>query len=263
MKEINKIVIIGSGNVAWHLSHALQKAGMPLNQVYSRNEAHARELADSLNVSYISDIQQIEDASVYLFAVSDSAIESILISRQWNNAILLHTAGSVNINVFAPFSENYGVLYPLQSFTKDRELDITAIPFFIEANNAETKKLLNELAIKLSPKIYEIDSEARARIHLAAVFASNYTNYMITVASQLIEKESIAKEVFNPLLEETFKKAMQMGSLKAQTGPARRNNVAVLRKHEQMLSANPDWQKIYTFMAENIVKFYKQRNGKF
>ena len=262
MFSINNISIIGTGNVAWHLPIALQNAGLTINQIYGRNELHAKELADSLGVPYTCDTNTLLKSDAYIFAVSDAAISEILSKHTWNNSLLIHVAGSVNIDVFEKYSNNCGVMYPLQSFTRGSEMNINGTPFLVEGSTSENQQTVYDLASRLTQSVSIVDSASRLRIHLAAVFASNYVNYMMGIASQLLEKEQINANILNPLIMETVKKAMEIGAIKAQTGPARRNNINTIKKHEHLLEENPDWQKLYTFVAENIVKFYQQYDGK-
>ncbi|HEY9125298.1 MAG TPA: F420-dependent NADP oxidoreductase [Bacteroidales bacterium] len=252
---MSKLAIIGAGNVANHLSKAFQKAEHDIVQVYSRTQGKAQALSSILNCSCTIDISALtDDADIYLFCISDSAIEEVLEKKDWHNKLLLHTAGSLPLEIFKNRSSDYGVLYPLQTFTTNFTLDITKVPFFIEGNNYTTLKTIKELASSISPQIFEADSQKRLQLHLAAVFANNFTNHMMAIASQLLEENNIPAENINPLLEETFKKAQTIGADKAQTGPAIRNNKAVMELHNHLLAKHPEWQKIYTFVSESIKK---------
>lgn len=252
---MSKLAIIGAGNVASHLSKAFQKAGHDIVQVYSRTQEKAQALSSILNCSYTIDISAItNDVDIYLFCLSDSSVDKVLEKKDWHNKLLLHTAGSLPLKIFKNRSSDYGVLYPLQTFTADFELNITKVPFFIEGNNHTTLKTIKELASSISPLIFEADSQKRLQLHLAGVFANNFTNHMMAIACQLLEENNIPAENINSLLEETFRKALTIGADKAQTGPAIRNNKAVLELHNHLLAKHPEWQKIYTFVSESIQK---------
>jgi predicted short-subunit dehydrogenase-like oxidoreductase (DUF2520 family) len=257
MNNIRNIVIVGSGNVATHLSLAYKQKGIDIIQVYSRSIKHARELAEKLSCVYTSEINNLyPSADLYLFAVSDSAIEPILKQGHWKGKTLVHTAGSVSIDIFKPYTDQYGVIYPLQSFTKEKNLDLSHSPFFIEGSDEKTAKLLEAFALQISSKVELANSEQRALLHLAGVFVSNFTNHMVTIAFNILKEQGLSKEAIYPLLQETIGKAILINPEKAQTGPALRNNKEILEKHIQMLQAHPEWQKIYTFVSNSIQKFH-------
>jgi predicted short-subunit dehydrogenase-like oxidoreductase (DUF2520 family) len=252
---MSKLAIIGAGNVANHLSKAFQKAGHDIVQVFSRTDENAKALSSVLKCNYTIDASKITDnADVYLFCLSDSSIDKVLAKKDWHNRLLLHTAGSVPLDIFQKHTSSYGVLYPLQTFTAVFELDISKVPFFIEGNTDKVVKSIKELAFSISPLIFEADSTKRLQLHLAGVFANNFTNHMMAIARQLLEENNIPAENINPLLEETFRKALAIGAENAQTGPAIRNNKAVLDLHNHLLTGHPEWQKIYTFVSESIQK---------
>ena len=188
-----KVVIIGSGNVATHLSLALASLeGIEICQVYSPTEAHAEILAERLNCDFVTDPAQIrKDADVYLFALKDQALETVIRAVPANNGLWLHTSGSMPMQVFAGYTERYGVLYPLQTFSKSREISFRGIPLFIECHREEDKNCLEDLARRLSGKVCELSSEKRRSLHLAAVFACNFTNHIYALAEEILEKEGL------------------------------------------------------------------------
>jgi len=254
-----KVVFIGSGNVATYLSKAFSQSGFNVSQIYSRTPDHAKTLALSINAMYTSDIHSLdEDADLYVFVVSDHAIEKILSSRQWNNKFLVHMAGSVPMDVFKNYSSQHGVLYILQSFSAFREINLEGVPVFIEASSDENISVLKNIADKLSLSVHLLDSEKRKYLHLAAMFASNFVNHMFSISQQISEKENISFEWFKPLIVETISKALIDGPVVAQTGPARRNDQSILENHIEMLKDHPEWQKIYTFVSESIRLMYNK-----
>ncbi len=256
LETINKIVFIGAGNVANVLAPAFSNAGLKVAQVYSRTYNNAVYLANKIGAEPLSEIKNINDADLYLFCVSDSVIQLILEQRSWQDKFLVHTAGSVPLNIFKPYSNKYGVIYPLQTFTKDRLVNVAQIPLFIEASSQTGIEILHELLNNVFENIKVITSAQRQKIHLAGVFANNFTNYMLTIATEIFQNENLPVEFLKPLMEETFQKALIIGSVKAQTGPAIRNNAEIIQKHTELLAQHNDWQKIYTFVTESIQKYY-------
>jgi predicted short-subunit dehydrogenase-like oxidoreductase (DUF2520 family) len=262
LNKIRNIVLLGSGNVASNLAVAIFNAGIKIIQVYSRNLEHAGELAEKVDSDFTSDLSKLfNEADLYLFAVTDPAILQILKNRDWQDKLLVHTAGSVPADIFKDFTNRYGVIYPFQTFTKGREVKISECPFFIEADSELTNHKLDSFVHKFSAKVNAISFEQRIILHLSGVFASNFGNHMLTIASELLYNHGFSMEILKPLMEETYRKAFQIGPKDAQTGPAIRNNMEIMEKHFAMLSAEPDWQKIYTFVSESIVRNHKIIHG--
>ena len=258
MKKL-RIVLIGAGNVATHLGQELNRLGHVVIQVYSRTSKSAKILALELNCSYTTLKSEIvTDADLYLIALSDNAIESFVSDFNFNNKLVVHTSGSISINVFKNISK-CGVLYPLQTFTKERSLNFKEIPFFIEANTELGIKALKSLAQQLSDNVSYCDSEHRKYIHLAAVFVSNFTNHLISVADNIMDRNNISREIFGPLLKETISKADSISAVKSQTGPAHRNDVEIMNSHMDLLSFNPQFQKIYKELSNSIIS-EKEKN---
>ena len=251
-----RIVSIGAGNLATHLSKALQSAGFDIVQVFSRTEASAKSLSNELNVPYTTEISCIvEDASLYIIAVSDDAIEPLSDGLRLSNGLIVHCSGSVPMDSFSGKFENYGVFYPLQTFSKTRPLDFAEIPVFLEANSSENLKILRSVAEKLSRKVYEASSEERKKLHLAAVFACNFVNHLYHLSSKIAQQAGFDFDILSTLIRETTDKAIFSGNPKcAQTGPAVRNDGNVLRKHMELLSHRPELQEIYSILSENILR---------
>jgi predicted short-subunit dehydrogenase-like oxidoreductase (DUF2520 family) len=258
-KEIQSIVVIGSGNVATHLSLAFYQAGLKILQIYGQNLDHAKLLANKLDASYTADLRSLsENADLYLFAITDSAIQSVLDKRDWKGKLLVHTAGSISLNIFKTISENFGVIFPLQTFSKNRSIDISSVPFFIEANSSDTLDVLKKLVYKISKNVSAISFKDRLILHLAAVFANNFSNHMLTVAADILKKHKLPIEYLHPLIQETSMKAIELGPVSAQTGPAVRNNFEIIQKHITLLENEPELQNLYKFISENIIKYHKQ-----
>lgn len=251
-----KVVIVGSGNVATHLSLAMASLeGIEICQVYSPTEAHAEILAERLNCDFITDPTQIrKDADVYLFALKDQALETMIRAVPANNGLWLHTSGSMPMQVFAGYTERYGVLYPLQTFSKSREISFRGIPLFIECHRKEDKNCLEDLARRLSGKVCELSSEKRRSLHLAAVFACNFTNHIYALAEEILAKEGLSRDYLFPLIDETAAKVHELPAQEAQTGPAIRYDENIINKHLGMLADDPDVQTLYRLLSQSIHK---------
>lgn len=251
-----KVVIVGSGNVATHLSLALASLeGIEICQVYSPTEAHAEILAERLNCDFVTNPTQIrKEADVYLFALKDQALETVIRAVPANNGLWLHTSGSMPMQVFAGYTERYGVLYPLQTFSKSREISFQGIPLFIECHREEDKNCLEDLARRLSGKVCELSSEKRRSLHLAAVFACNFTNHIYALAEEILAKEGLSRDYLFPLIDETAAKVHELPAQEAQTGPAIRYDENIINKHLGMLADDPDVQTLYRLLSQSIHK---------
>lgn len=246
-------VIIGAGNVATHLAPALVKAGINILQVYSRTESSASALASKVGVAYCTNPNEIiESAQYYFYALKDSAIAELLNYTGKFKGIHIHTAGSVEVEIFEGKAENYGIIYPLQTLSKERETDFSKVPLFIEGKNENTSALLKTIADKLSTKTYFANSEQRARLHLAAVFACNFSNLLYNIASKIVDEQQGGFEVLKPLILETAQKVQTLSPQKAQTGPATRYDTEIIDKHIQMLGYDKDLADLYEKMSKMI-----------
>ena len=253
MSKLTGFVSIGAGNVATHLVNKLCAAGYKLLQVYSRTDESAKLLAGLHNSSFTTDSDKvISDADFYLVSIPDQALKEFLKAFKIHNKIIFHTAGSHGTEVFGEEYMFPGVLYPLQTFTKDLGLNIEDVPVFIEARSSETLDKIESIAQSISPKVFHSDAETRKKIHLAAVFACNFTNHMFVVAAELMKSEGLDPSVLKPLIEETYRKSVMMNPEEAQTGPAVRNDRITMDKHINMLENQPLWQKIYIFTSQSI-----------
>ena len=249
-----KIALIGAGNVASHLAPALLKEGLNLCQIYSRTPESARELGKKTGITYTTDIAAIyPDCDIYIFCVKDDALVNLFKRIRINKeALVVHTSGSLPMNVFQPFIRHYGVLYPLQTFTKRRELDFKEIPLCIEAGDDDSLTIVKELAGKLSSRVEEISSEKRKVLHLAAVFANNFVNHLYGIAGQILDKEGLDFSMLRPLIFETAHKVMMLPPEAAQTGPARRGDETILGMHRNLLKEDCKLLDLYNLMSDSI-----------
>jgi predicted short-subunit dehydrogenase-like oxidoreductase (DUF2520 family) len=250
-----KIVFIGAGNLATCVSMEMQRVGMTVGQICSRTGEHAESLAKKLNCRWTCRLSEIEtDADLYIFSLKDTALQEVIPKVKPNGGLWVHTAGSVPMNVFEGYAQRYGVFYPMQTFTKNRRVQLDGTPIFIEVNREDDLKMLKKVAIALSGNAKVIDSETRKHIHLAAVFACNFSNHMYLLAAKLLERQGISHEVLLPLITETARKISNLSPREAQTGPAVRFDKDVMEKQLQMLNDDPVMQTIYKLLSQNIYK---------
>lgn len=253
--EDTPIVFIGAGNLATNLAKALYYKGFRIVQVYSRTEESARALAEQVEAGYTTDLQEIsKGARLYIVSLKDAAFVELLsqITEGKQDALLVHTAGSIPMSVWEKYAERYGVFYPMQTFSKQREVNFREIPFFVEAKRPEDVELLKAIAATLSDNVYEITSEQRKSLHLAAVFICNFTNHMYALAADLLEKYNLPFDVMLPLIDETARKVHELTPHEAQTGPAVRYDENVISNHLAMLADSSALQEIYKLMSKSI-----------
>ena len=247
--EDTPIVFIGAGNLATNLAKALYHKGFRIVQVYSRTMESARTLAEKVEAEYTTDLQEIsKDAKLYIVSLKDAALVDLLsqITEGKQNSLLVHTAGSIPMSIWEGHAERYGVFYPMQTFSKQREVNFQEVPFFVEAKRPE------DVAATLSEKVYEASSEQRKSLHLAAVFICNFTNHMYALAADLLEKYNLPFDVMLPLIDETARKVHELAPRDAQTGPAVRYDENVMNNHLAMLVDSPTLQEIYKLMSKSI-----------
>lgn len=256
--DILKIALIGSGGVASSLAPVLDALeGVTVAQVMSRTAANALALASRLaNAEAITTPSALTpDADIYIIAVTDNALAGLAQTLPpARNAIWLHTSGSVDASVLSRLSPHHGVLYPLQTFSKGRRVDMARVPLFIEGSDALTSATVEKLARRLTPDVYEADSSTRRLIHVAAVFSCNFANHLWATASDILATRGIPFTVMRPLLEETLGKALRGNPADGQTGPARRGDTKVIAAHREMLSGLP--AEIYDLLTQSIIQRY-------
>lgn len=249
-----KIIMIGAGRVATHLGKAFLEAGHDIVQVFSRTPQSASDLARKLNARATTVVEEVlPEADLYVFSVSDAALPTLaerICSRC--KGTFVHTAGSMPLDLFPPSAVHHGVLYPMQTFTKTREVDFSEIPCFIEASDQETLSLLQSLSGSISRHVYRLSSEDRRFLHLAAVFACNFANHCYAIASDVLARCGLPFNIMLPLIRETAEKAGRMEPREAQTGPAVRYDENVMQAQKSLLDNNPMWKQIYELMSQDI-----------
>lgn len=250
---------IGAGNLAVQLSTAFQKKGFTIAQVYSRTEESARFLAGVLSANYTASVYEIDNtADIYIVAVKDSALDGVLSQINFNNKLLVHCSGSLPLSVLEKYSENTGVFYPLQTFSKSRKVDFSEIPVFVEANSQKNEKILLDLARQISGSVSVTDSEKRKTLHIAAVFACNFVNHFYTIAADVLKSNEIPFGVLKPLILETAKKVQEMEPETAQTGPAVRFDENIINEHFKELKTFPEYQQLYMSISKSIFDRYNK-----
>lgn len=250
-----KIVMIGAGNVATHLGKAFKESGFDVAQVWSRTKVSAMQLASALGCAATNDISQVcADADLYVVSVKDDALPAIVseLCPSRRKSMFVHTAGSVPMSCFEDYAKRYGVLYPMQTFTKDKKLDFRQIPIFLEASDNAVYGALQKIADSVSDHVYKLDGEGRKWLHLSAVFACNFSNFCYAVASRLLQRNGIPFDVMLPLVDETARKAHVMNPVDAQTGPASRHDHKVMERQMEMLRDDKILSEIYRLMSEGI-----------
>ncbi len=252
--SLPKLAFIGSGNLATQLALFFSGKGYPVLQVYSRTEESALALARKVNCAYTTDISVLDkNADIYICALKDSVLQDVLSQASFKDKLVVHTAGSVPMDILSSYSSNYGVFYPLQTLSKDKAVDFSKVPLFIESNNKENFLILKSLADSVSDMVYEATSEQRVKLHLAAVFACNFSNHMYAIAAKIIRESSdFPMDVLLPLIEETAEKIRTLSPAEAQTGPAVRYDKNVIDKHLEILNPDKDVQQLYELISKHI-----------
>ncbi len=245
-------VIIGSGNVAYHMAKAFTLKGIPPVQIFGRNGEDLKKISEEFNIPYST--EHLADAGLYLICVSDNSVENVSRIITKKDCLVAHTSGSLPKEILAG-EYRKSSFYPLQTFSKSKELEYGKIPFFIEAENDEDKKVLFELASRISENVMESSHEKRKYIHLTAVFACNFVNHLFSRAKEISDSQEIPFGYFLPLIDETVQKIHEIEPKKAQTGPAVRNDLRVLDLHEKLLK--DESLEIYKTMNHSIQKMYE------
>jgi predicted short-subunit dehydrogenase-like oxidoreductase (DUF2520 family) len=250
------IIILGTGNVAKHLFDAfIVQKSVKITQVYGRNPESLSYFEGNTKVT--SDISQIKEADILLIALSDDAIAEVSKKLHNKKGLIVHTSGSLALDAL-PQNSSHGVFYPLQTFSKERPINFKEIPICIEAQTDEDYELLKQLAKSISDNVQGLDSNQRKALHLAAVFANNFTNHMYHAAQEICEQNRVRFELLHPLIRETAAKALAMSPHKAQTGPARRNNDGTIGKQLNQLQ-DEKLKTIYSLLSKSIRKTYGEK----
>ena len=249
---VKHVTLIGAGQVATQLGVNLKQSGFIIDQVYSRNINNALTLANKINASAIDAIESINtNADLYIISVSDNAVKLVSDALPTVKGLVVHTAGSLSLKTLEKHA-NHGIFYPFQTFSKDRNVGFEKIPLLLEANSTENLVAITAVANQLSTMVMNCDSEQRKQVHIAAVFACNFTNHMYSIAQDILENNKLSFDIIKPLIAETAEKILHLNPKDAQTGPAVRNDQNVVDSHINMLESNPTQQALYKLISNEI-----------
>ncbi len=254
-----RISIIGSGNVATHLAAAFKNAGHAIVQVYSRDIQNASLLAYHVRAEAIDNLNTINPSvDLFVIAVKDDVIEPIVSQLTLHQQLIVHTSGATDLETLLKYSANVGVFYPLQTFSKTKEVDFNAVPLCVEGASEQITTQLEELAQTISRHCYRINSAERKILHLTAVFACNFPNYLYHLSQQILAQHQLPFDLLRPLILETAQKVQSHLPADVQTGPAIRNDGQTMNAHLALLHQNPELQHIYRLLSQGIIKLDNQ-----
>ncbi len=252
--QIRSLTIIGTGNVATHLGKALSDAGMQINAIVARNKDKAVELAQQLNNTLALDFNDVLPVSdAYLIAVKDDAILEVAKKISSRDKLLIHCSGAAAGQMVDINGNNYGVLWPMQTLTKNNTIDLKQTLIAVSGNTPEVESAIGELAEKISNRVIKVSESQRAMLHLAAVWINNYINHMFVIAEELMQENNLDFNLFIPMIDEHISKLKTMSATQLQTGPASRGDMVTLNKHRSMLKGHPDIQQLYDAIAQSIL----------
>lgn len=244
-----KVVLIGFGNVAQHLIQAFAKSKeIMVSQVFSRQKGTIIPLLDSNKI--INDFADLIEADIYIIAVADDAIANVSSQLPFKNKLVVHTSGSVPIESLDTKNRR-GIFYPLQTFTKSKEIDFSQIPICLESENDFDFALLEKVAKAISNNVFKSDEKKRKVLHISAVFVNNFVNEMYRIGNEICKENKVPFEILKPLILETVNKVMTLSPEEAQTGPAKRNDMQTIEAHLDFLS-NENHLKIYKILTQSI-----------
>ena len=253
--KIQSISFIGAGNVATHIATGLNKCGLTIIEVWSRNISNADLLANKVKATVCRDLSKInKNIDLIIVSVKDDALISILNQIPKDLSCIVHTSGSMDMKILNTHANNIGVFYPLQSFTKNEDISWEEIPICIEANNDKFSDQLFELGKILSKQVEYINSTQRVQLHIAAIFANNFSNYLFSLAYELSIKQHLPFSLLVPLIKQTANRLGNDDPFLMQTGPAKRNDDELIKKHIELLKGNKAAKEVYEFLSEKIQK---------
>ncbi|MDB9775290.1 DUF2520 domain-containing protein [Vicingaceae bacterium] len=254
-----RITLIGAGNVATNLGAALKAKGHIIHQVFSRSHQNAMILGHTMNCDFTTRLADLNDKTDFIIvAVHDDSINDILGQLKIKDKLIVHTSGTTSLKVFEDNKyKQYGIFYPLQTFSKHDVESLLPIPISVEAPKKKVESDLIEIASSISKKVFLLDSEKRKALHVAAVFANNFSNYMFQISHQILEQENISFELIKPLIKRTVEKLEGNTPYESQTGPAVRNDQKIISNHIEFLKDNKEFQQVYALLSESLTKSRK------
>ncbi|AXG74689.1 DUF2520 domain-containing protein [Flavobacterium arcticum] len=244
-----KVVVIGSGNVAQHLITVFGKSStIHLVQVYARNVDVLAHLVPKEKIT--DDFNTLEEADIYIISITDGSIPEVSALLPFSGKLVVHTSGSVALEQINNKNRR-GVFYPLQTFSKNKAIDFKQVPLCLESEKEADYTILETLAQSISNSVYNINSQQRKSLHVAAVFVSNFANYMYSIGYDICEQNNVPFDILKPLIQETAEKVQTLSPKQAQTGPARRNDITTMEKHLAFLT-DEKIKTIYTLLSQSI-----------
>lgn len=262
MNPIRNINLAGAGNVARHLASELIRNGITIHYLYNRTASKGEKLANEIGAVPVTDLQQLtREADMLILALSDQAYPSFLEKLSFSPIPLVHTSGTISLAMLASRAPHAGVFYPLQTFRKAQPIDFSLVPICIEASDQNTEDQLVELAQRISPLVDILDSEKRKVLHLGAVMAGNFTNFLYVMAQDLLEHYGISFDLLKPLIRQTALNIEHPALFSLQTGPAIREDLETIQKHQEILKDQEDWKSLYQLMTDLIIN-RKKKDGK-
>lgn len=256
-----RISIIGSGNVATALAKRMYECGHTIDSIFSREYNKADKLAALVEAVPYDSLQKLPlDSEFYLLAVKDDAIREVAGQIKIKKGLIAHSSGATAISIFEGIQDNYGVLYPLQTFSSDIAPDFEELPLCISANNSKNSTILKKLAESISPNVYSISEEQRQALHVAAVFANNFSNFLFAVSQEICRDNALDFDMLKPLIRQTLRKIEIADPIEIQTGPARRADLGTINRHLSWLNEHaPEYEKIYDLFSDLIKKEFKNK----
>jgi len=251
---IKKITIIGSGNVATQLSLAFKRANFEIIQIISRNQKSGEQLAKKINTSFSNDIKGVLKSDFIIICVNDDNISSVV--KKLPDIPVVHTSGNTSIEVLKN-KKIYGVIYPVQSLSKERKINFNNVPVCVEASNRNFEKKLVTIIKKISNHVYILDSKSRKYLHLSAVITSNFSNYCYSISKDILDQKKIDFSLLKPLIIYTAEKTLYQEPKLNQTGPAKRGDKKTIKEHLEILD-NKNYKNIYKLLSKNILKEYEK-----
>ena len=266
MKKKLNIVLLGAGNIGFHLGKILsgvpeQKGVMNVEviQVYSRKKTKAKRLAQLIKSDFTQKINEIStQGDLYILAIPDSAIQKVAAELSTViplSKLVVHTSGATPSTVLQPYFKNYGIFYPLQTFSIARAVNFENIPICVHSNLKKHRIFLEKLAFRISQNVHQINDKERAILHVAAVFVNNFSNNLFTIGEKITTKENLPFDILKPLIQETVEKIMHHSPAAMQTGPAKRGDQTTINQHLFYLEKNfPDLVEVYQILTKNIMR---------
>lgn len=257
MIPFKKIALIGSGNVAYNISKVLKNNGIEPYCIFTRSLNKVQEIQNNLGIKAVCDYNEIRDCDLIIIAVKDDAIKDVSLNLNNYKALIVHTSGTQSSSLLNHL-ENYGVMYPLQTFSKEKDVDFNNIPFLVNASSNDNLEKLKSFVKIMSDAVIECTDENRCFIHASAVYVSNFVNVMLQIGNKFLSEKGLDISILKPLIYETIDKAFVMGPENALTGPARRSDYDTINKHKLMLKDYEEEKKIYELLTNYIINKYEK-----